>query len=220
MHWKASIISARIPVISIASMVRSFPTKRILPVGLLRPYLFFLLLAVSTTGCVSVGNSSHQTPAPSKSSVNLTANEVESLLKEASERWNNVPHQLGGATLQGVDCSGLVQSVFDEKLAVRLPRTTVHQARAGEPVGKSSLQPGDLVFFRPTRDDRHVGIYLSDGNFLHASSSEGVTTSSLDSEYWSERWWQARRVLTLSTGDSKESSNALSTDAPAHRTGW
>jgi hypothetical protein len=65
----------------------------------------------------------------------------------------------------------------------------------GTEVRRSQLQPGDLVFFRPSRKDRHVGVYLSNGEFVHASASSGVTVSSLDDRYWKRTWWQARRVL-------------------------
>jgi cell wall-associated NlpC family hydrolase len=107
-----------------------------------------------------------------------------------------VPHEWGGASKQGVDCSGLVQSVYQNAFQMSLPRTTEEQVDAGHRIQRSSLQPGDLVFFRHGRKKYHVGIYVDDGEFLHASSSNGVTVSPLDRSYWSDRWWQARRVLS------------------------
>lgn len=117
-------------------------------------------------------------------------------LRTAAQQWRGTPHMWGGTSREGIDCSGLVQMVYQETLEHDLPRTTRAQSRVGTSVS-SGLQPGDLVFFRvDTRKGRHVGIYLSDGEFLHASASDGVRISSLDTTYWRERWWQARRVLS------------------------
>jgi hypothetical protein len=88
-------------------------------------------------------------------------------------------------------------------------------------VRRNDLQPGDLVFFRPSRKNRHVGVYLSDGEFVHASSSSGVTISQLDAAYWRRTWWQARRVLPES--EQADTLPAVpqppSTDRP-DRGGW
>lgn len=168
------------------------------------------------TGCVSMGPSSQNSNVQGASQVDLTASDVETRLQKAAERWSDTPHQLGGSSLQGVDCSGLVQSIFSEEFAVDLPRTTAEQARSGHVIDRSALRTGDLVFFRPSNRDRHVGIYLSNGRFLHASSSNGVTTSSLDAEYWSNRWWHARRVFTLSS----DSSSGANSGTVSQRNGW
>lgn len=182
-----------------------------------RGLLYCLTLAVVTTGCVSMEPSTQPREDVQQSSTDLSSSDVEARLHRAAEQWNDVPHRLGGNSVEGVDCSGLVQSVFEEELSVSLPRTTEEQAKVGQNVDASSLQPGDLVFFRPSNRDRHVGIYLSDGKFLHASSSEGVTTSSLRSDYWSDRWWQARRVLSSSSTPSSDSSNTVNS---SKRKGW
>lgn len=176
-----------------------------------------ILLSLFATGCVSMGPPQKQ-ESSLHSAENLNSDEVEARLQRAAERWDQVPHQLGGESLQGVDCSGLVQSVFEEELSVRLPRTAAQQAQAGQTIDRSALQPGDLVFFRPSWRDHHVGIYLSEGTFLHASSSQGVTTSSLDSDYWTERWSQARRVLSFS--DDSDAAADSSSVSPTQRNGW
>ena len=62
-------------------------------------------------------------------------------------------------------------------------------------IDKSQLVPGDLVFFR-RRGTRHVGVYLGDNEFIHASSSRGVTISDLDNTYWSRYYWMSRRIIT------------------------
>jgi hypothetical protein len=71
------------------------------------------------------------------------------------------------------------------------------------------------VFFRPGWKKRHVGIYLSDGEFLHASSSSGVTVSPLDRSYWQDHWWQARRVLSSGENAPAASPPPSASDATA-----
>ena len=66
--------------------------------------------------------------------------------------------------------------------------------KLGKSIAKNELKTGDLVFFRTSRNTRHVGIYLNDNKFIHASSSKGVTTSSLKNKYWSQKYWTAKRL--------------------------
>lgn len=110
-------------------------------------------------------------------------------------RWVGTPYRLGGESEHGIDCSALVQSVFNETFRLALPRTTRGQVRTGVSVDRDELRPGDLVFFRPPGLYRHVGIYVGDGHFLHASTSRGVMLSDLDDRYWQRHYWQARRAL-------------------------
>lgn len=111
------------------------------------------------------------------------------------ERWAGTPYRLGGSSFRGIDCSALVQNVFSDTFRFDLPRTTEKQVRAGLAVERDALRPGDLVFFRPPGAYRHVGIYVGEGRFLHASTSQGVMISHLDNRYWQRHYWQARRTL-------------------------
>jgi probable lipoprotein NlpC len=122
------------------------------------------------------------------------ASPVLPLLRAQAERWRGVPYRLGGSSEAGVDCSAFVQITFRSKLGVDLPRTTEELAREGERVDRSELQAGDLVFFKTGFRQRHVGIYMGGKRFLHASTSRGVMTSSLNNVYWKERYWKARRI--------------------------
>ena len=124
---------------------------------------------------------------------------VQQALLAQHERWAGTPYRIGGSSFQGVDCSALVQSVFAETFRLSLPRTTGEQVRQGQPVERAELAPGDLVFFRPPGPYDHVGIYLGEGRFLHASTSRGVMISSLDNRYWQRHYWQARRTLEPAT---------------------
>lgn len=115
-------------------------------------------------------------------------------LWEAAARWEGTPHRWGGIDHQGIDCSGLVVRIYQEVFGLTLPRTTDAQARLGQPVSLHELQAGDLVFFRIDPKNRHVGIYLGEGHFIHAASSTGVTRSRLAEPYWQRHYWMARRL--------------------------
>lgn len=106
------------------------------------------------------------------------------------------PYRRGGTTPAGMDCSGFTSVVFAGALNRSLPRSTVEQFRVGDPVDRTRLQFGDLVFFNTTgRVPSHVGIFIEDDLFAHASVSYGVTFSSLESTYFKRRYVGARRVL-------------------------
>lgn len=111
-----------------------------------------------------------------------------------------VPYRLGGTTPSGFDCSGFIRYVFNQS-NITLPRTAAEQYRAGTAVRKADLEVGDLVFFQTvSRGPSHSGIYVGDNNFIHASSSRGITISSInDPHYWGPRYLGARRVLEEET---------------------
>jgi cell wall-associated NlpC family hydrolase len=109
--------------------------------------------------------------------------------------WRGIHHRYGGISRRGVDCSAFVQLTFRDVFGMQIPRTTREQAKLGKRVSKRKLVPGDLVFFKTGWFDRHVGVYLGDGTFIHASESKGVTRSSLQDHYWRKRYWKARRVF-------------------------
>ena len=109
--------------------------------------------------------------------------------------WQGVPYKLGGTSKNGIDCSAFVQKTFIEQFGLLLPRTTKEQAEFGSYVEATNLSTGDLVFFKTGFKARHVGIYLEQGQFLHASTSNGVMLSSLKNSYWQKAYWQARTVL-------------------------
>lgn len=113
----------------------------------------------------------------------------------ASMNYIGVPYVFGGTSPYGFDCSGYVQYVF-ANAGISLPRTADVQYEVGTPISTTDLVSGDLVFFSTyTWGASHVGIYLGDNKFIHASSSRGVTIDSLGSSYWSSHYIGARRIL-------------------------
>jgi cell wall-associated NlpC family hydrolase len=106
------------------------------------------------------------------------------------------PYRYGGGTRRGLDCSGFVRTVFVSGADLELPRSAREQYRRGEAVERTDLRFGDLVFFNTTGTiPSHVGVYLEEDVFAHASVSDGVTFSSLESAYYRKRFVGARRVL-------------------------
>ena len=114
------------------------------------------------------------------------------------------PYRLGGISPEtGLDCSGFVGHVFRQVAGMELPRDSRAISEVSQPLAENEIQPGDLVFFNTLdRAFSHVGIYLGEHRFVHASSSRTghVKVSSLNEQYWRERFEGARRVpLPLST---------------------
>ena len=109
-------------------------------------------------------------------------------------QWEGVKYQLGGESKDGIDCSAFIKKAFEEKFSLEMPRTTTLQSQVGREINKDELDVGDLVFFK-TRNSQHVGIYMEDGKFIHASTKSGVTISELDNPYFSKNYWKAQRIL-------------------------
>ncbi|WP_231622857.1 NlpC/P60 family protein [Yersinia rohdei] len=110
------------------------------------------------------------------------------------DQWEGVSYKLGGNTRKGIDCSAYMQRVFEDEFSFSLPRSTHEQIKQGSLVTKDALHAGDLVFFKTSKQTQHVGVYIGENKFIHASSSIGITISTLDNKYWGSRYEQARRI--------------------------
>lgn len=113
------------------------------------------------------------------------------------------PYKYGGSRPEtGLDCSGFVSHVFGQVAGIQLPRNSQEISRHGTPIKPEELRPGDLVFFNTLdRAFSHVGVYLGENRFIHASSSQTGTVmlSDMNQPYWSRRFDGARRLIDLST---------------------
>jgi lipoprotein Spr/probable lipoprotein NlpC len=117
-------------------------------------------------------------------------------LLETAASWLGVPFRPGGETRSGVDCSGLARAIYREAYGARLHRTVSEMYRM-DARRVRRVKPGDLLFF--AFDDKrprvlsHVGIFLKEGYFIHASTSRGVVVSHLDRPYYKQRWKRTGR---------------------------
>lgn len=120
----------------------------------------------------------------------------EGKLFSSIDRYIGVPYRFGGDSESGIDCSAFTRRVYREQ-GVELPRTSREQASIGNHISDSLMQPGDLVFFDMsiTGGITHVGVYINDNTFAHASKSRGVTKSSMKERYYLKRLVKANRVF-------------------------
>jgi cell wall-associated NlpC family hydrolase len=150
-------------------------------------------------GCASSGG---LPPHPGRTSVPSRTEEArpprpEPLrIVETALALQGAPYRNGGTDPSGFDCSGFVEYVFAQN-GVALPRDVQQQWSVGDPIPRSDLKPGDLVFFSINGlGASHVGIAVGPDSFVHAPSSRGqVRTEQLSTEYWSRRFAGARRVV-------------------------
>jgi len=117
------------------------------------------------------------------------------LLQKIDEWWGT-PYSLGGSTKNGVDCSYFTFDVMKEVYKVNLKRTAAEQYEQSSKIEWNNLKEGDLIFFKTEgrRNISHVGIYLANNKFAHASTSQGVTISDLADPYWQRRLYSLGRV--------------------------
>ncbi|MFA5322109.1 MAG: NlpC/P60 family protein [Smithella sp.] len=133
--------------------------------------------------------------------------------RELLGKWNNpdevqlfvkvatgfigAPYRFGGSSLKGIDCSSFVQKIY-RIFDIPLPRKASEQSKVGISISREHLTEGDLVFFHTNRSLGHVGIYIGNNEFVHASSrSKGVRIDSLDTPYYQKRFQRAVRVKGL-----------------------
>lgn len=134
---------------------------------------------------------------PAEKPREIPADVLHSRLWQVAQSWLNVPYKFGGLDRNGIDCSALSRILYHDAYGIELPRMARDQMKGGTFVRQPWLKEGDLLFFRDDRGDfqDHVGVFLGDGKFIHASSSQGVIISDLFSAYYQERLISARRYL-------------------------
>ncbi|CAL1329098.1 bifunctional murein DD-endopeptidase/murein LD-carboxypeptidase [Candidatus Providencia siddallii] len=120
---------------------------------------------------------------------------AKSKIMKQYNNWKNVIYKLGGTTKKGIDCSSFVQQTFFEQFGIQLPRTTSEQEFSGKSVKRKSLKIGDIVLFKINNTLKHVGIYIGDEKFIHASTSNGVIISKITNSYWNKKYYTGRRII-------------------------
>ena len=126
--------------------------------------------------------------------LNVEVEQIQNLnLFKLIDEWIGTRYKLGGSTKAGIDCSAFMQVLFSSIYGITLPRTAHEQFGFARKISRAELKEGDLVFFNTTGGVSHVGMYLQNNKFVHASSS-GVTISDLSEEYWDDHFIGVRRV--------------------------
>ena len=164
--------------------------------------LYLLLLSSLLTACGSIRPAPRYTDSTDAGAVvrelELRRRATPNRLARVVDGYLGIPYKWGGTTRAGMDCSAFTRAIFRETYGVELPRTSKQMYGVGRAVARrQDLKPGDLVFFENTYSGpgvSHVGIYLSEGRFAHASSSEGGTITPLDNPYFQPRYVGARRI--------------------------
>ncbi len=131
-----------------------------------------------------------------KATATSTTSGTASKIIATAKNYLGVPYVWGGSSPSGFDCSGFIHYVYN-KHGISLPRVSADQYKAGTSVSKSNLRPGDLIFFETYKPGpSHVGIYLGNNQFIHASSgAKKVMISDLTSSYYTSHYIGARRVI-------------------------
>jgi cell wall-associated NlpC family hydrolase len=117
---------------------------------------------------------------------------------QVAQKYKGAKYKWGGASPKGFDCSGFTWYVYQKATGMDITRGVEEQWKFGRSVGRGQWQPGDIVFFENTfeRGLSHCGIYVNRGKFIHAENEQtGVIISSLDSDYYSQHYAGARRLI-------------------------
>lgn len=161
---------------------------------------FYGLIATAGADELSSGSQGSQTVATETSGVPGGAiDQISWLLVQNAMEWLGVPYRHGGKSAEkGFDCSGFVGAVFSKTFGLVLPQSALAISKIGQAITSAELQIGDLIFFNTMRRPfSHVGIYLGEGRFIHASSTgRQIRVDSLDG-YYTKRINGYRRITPI-----------------------
>ena len=154
---------------------------------------------VSVNGMTGYVSSSYLSSTKPSNSSSSTSSKVDKVLNFASQQLGK-PYVWGAQGPNSFDCSGLTYYVYKNAAGITLPRTSVEQSKYGTTVSKSNLKAGDLIFFDTSGPNdggvSHVGIYVGNGQMIHASSSQKkIVKVSVETSYWNNAFVIAKRVL-------------------------
>ncbi len=156
---------------SISSQVYKHPTPVVIPARAIKPTIQPNIPRDPLTGPYYITPERHRVMA-------------------AAHELLGTPYIYGGNNpARGLDCSSLMQFIHKNALGVTIPRTAAEQRKRSKTISYSDLQPGDMLFFKIDRRNNHVGIYIGDGKFIHASSSNRrAIIDSMNRPYWKKRF--------------------------------
>ncbi|WP_298613904.1 NlpC/P60 family protein [uncultured Odoribacter sp.] len=167
----------------------------------IRFYILLLFCTVSVSSCNTQKKlvEKHQTAfrLSEKLGFQISPKDNLKLYQEASS-WLGIPYRYGGNSRKGVDCSGLVCKIYLNVYQIPLERTVTGMYKKNcRKISRKKLKPGDLVFFNTTAKRKsvsHVGIYLKENTFIHATTASGVRLSQMDEIYYKKRWIKGGRI--------------------------
>jgi len=166
----------------------------------MKPLQLLILLLLLLTGCKSSKQTTVITKKKDLPEVSKSIGIADAIIDNAQD-YNGVRYKFGGTTRKGMDCSGLIYVSF-KKEDVQLPRISRDMAKKGYTIKLTNVEKGDLLFFKTSKTRNtinHVGLVTESKNgtieFIHATTSKGVITSSLKEDYWHSAFVEARRVL-------------------------
>jgi len=179
----------------------TYAYRRLIRVGML---LFLPVLLL--TGCISSsirftsasGNgTSQRTKVPADWDYRSTYSISCGRLGQVAHGYLGIRYRYGGMNRNGTDCSGLVCMIYNDVAKAKLPHSSRRQRQLGRVVALRNAKCGDLVFFRGGIFGAitHVGIYLDNNRFIHASTKRGVIYSRLEEEYYKKRFAEVRRIF-------------------------
>jgi lipoprotein Spr len=120
------------------------------------------------------------------------------------DEWYGVPYKYGGKTKTGVDCSGFASALLRDVYAISLAGSAQSMYEGCDHVAEKNLQEGDLVFFKiNSKNVSHVGVYLQNRRFVHASTKRGITINNLDEAYYKKYFFKGGRPKSTAVGQKK-----------------
>lgn len=174
---------------------------------MIKKFLFSTLIALSTLS-VAFAQTNAKGPNKVEDPDNLASQYFSQVMGVAVDatsnlklykfiyEWIGTPYSFGGNTKRGIDCSAFTKAIYDKVFNKSILRNSRDIFSMTDPLSKDELKEGDLVFFKiKSRSISHVGVYLGDNRFAHASSTRGVVISNLNEPYYSRYFYKGGRIL-------------------------